>query len=95
MPLLRHVNETPVSLHQSAPFRGIDGRELAQQYLLNREFEIYRQAEQWHCPSKWQGEAGMTALPARSEGLYVGAGRPDEGGLLRRIAGWLSRVGAD
>lgn len=90
----RYAIETSVPLHQPVRFRGIDGRELAQQYLLNREFENYRQGGQWHHPSKWQGKAGMTVLPTRPEGLYTSAGRPDESGLLRRFAIWLSKVGA-
>ncbi len=90
--------ETLSSLRQPARFRGIDGHDLAQQYVLNRELGSYRQGSEWHYSGKRRGAADGAILPSAPDDLPYGrrerAVRPDGGGMLRRIAIWLSKVGA-
>ena len=80
---------------QPAAFRGIDGRKLAEQYVLNRKLESHRQSREWHYPREWQAGGDMSASLAGFDGTYSGLTRPNQGGLLRRIAIWLSKVGGE
>lgn len=95
--MARHTHSTDSSARHRRPvaFRGIDGRQLAQQYVLSRELDSHRHSDEWHLPGARQGRGDTSALRSGFDDRYSGLIRPNEGGLLRRIAVWLSNVGAE
>lgn len=82
----RHRN--PVS------FRGIDGHQLAQQYALRRELGNSSQSAELTYPVGRQG--GVDTSPPSFEFNDPSSVPPrsNDVGLIRRLAVWLSRVGA-
>ena len=92
MARLNHTMGSSARYRRPVAFRGIDGHQLAQQYALSRELENSRHSGEWHYPSEWQGGKDISALGVGIDDPYSGMPRSNEGGLLRRIAVWLSKV---
>ena len=74
-------------------FRGIDGRQLAQQYALSRELGSHQQPGEWLYPDEWKGHRRTVALRTAQDASF--ADDRARKGLLRRIALWLSRIGSN
>ncbi len=93
MARLNHTIGSSTQYRRPVAFRGIDGHQLAQQYALSRELESSRHSGEWHYPSEWQGGEHISALGVGIDDPYSGMPRSNEGGLLRRVAVWLRKVG--
>ena len=94
MARLNHTMGSSARYRRPVAFRGIDGHQLAQQYALSRELGNSRHSGEWHYPSEWwQGGKDISALGVGIDDPYSGIPRSNEGGLLRRIVVWLSKVG--
>jgi len=87
-----HSVEASSGQRRPVAFRGIDGRQLAQQYVLSRELGSHRDSGEWLYPDEWRSNR-RTALRAAPDGVSIANGRARDTGLLRRIALWLSRIG--
>lgn len=94
MTRFNHSIDSSARHRRPVAFRGIDGRQLAQQYALTREFESHHHSGEWHFPSERQVGRDMIGRRVGIDDPYSGVIRSGERGLLRRIAVWLSKVGA-
>ena len=78
----------------SVRFRGIDGRELANQYLINRELRLHQQGAERHHLNAWRDATQVNARQRKTDASGAGQGHSRNSSPLERLALWLSRIGS-